>query len=323
MTVSRALREGVSVNPEIRARVREAARSLGYQTDARVSDVMTALRKSEVPRHRESLAFIWTHQAAGHAAESSSLNELREGARRRAFLLGYQLEEFHLTDPNCSGRELSELLHSHGIRGVLIALDAGQDNFRLRLNWRQFCCVCVGRSVGMEGLSCIEHDQYFGCVLAARRLKRMRYKRIGLVLSHATDKRTERLIQSAFISFHPLGPEEAKRLIFISDRYCPSQLDKWFRQARPEVILAQFEDSFPKKEQLLNHAASGTSLATLNWSAEDPGIAGVNQHQAHLGEVAINVLLEQLQQANRLGLNPMATSIKIPGSWVAADCTNP
>jgi DNA-binding LacI/PurR family transcriptional regulator len=316
MTVSRALRDVQSVGREVREKVRETARSLGYQADARVSNVMSALRKSEVPQYREKLAFVWTHSSAGQAG-NSSLNEAREGARRRALELGYQLEDFPLSELNVSGRELSETLQSRGIRGVLIAPGPRQ----LRLEWRRFCCVLVGSSSGTEGLTCIEHDPYFGCVLAIRRLKRVRYRRVGLVLSRATDLGTSHLIQSAFINFHQLGAEEARKLIFISDTYQPRQLNKWLEKAKPEILLTQFEDTFPRKEQLLAHAPRGTELAALNWSAQNPEIAGVNQHYAHIGETAVNVLLERLQQGSLFGLDPAATSIKIPGSWVAAKRT--
>jgi LacI family transcriptional regulator len=319
MTVSRALRDGISVAPEIRERVRIMARSLGYQADARVSDVMSALRKSEVPQYREHLAFIWTPSFADQMAENSSFSEVLEGARRRAFLLGYQLEKFHLAASGLAGRKLSELLHSRGIRGVLIAPNPGRSGFRLGLDWSQFCCVLVGSSPGTEGVVCIEHDQYFGCIMAVRKLKRAGYQRLGLVTSRAMDRLTFRLIQSAFISFHPLGPEEAKKLIFISDRYRPKQLDQWLKQAKPQALLAQFEDTFPRKEQLLAHAPPGMGLATLNWTAADPEVAGVNQHHAKIGEMAVNLLLERLQQGTRFGLDPMATSIKIPGAWVAAN----
>ena len=52
-------------------------------------------------------------------------------------------------------------------------------------------------------------------------------------------------------------------------------------------------------------------------------VAGVNQHHAKIGEMAVNLLLERLQQGTRFGLDPMATSIKIPGAWVAANRVNP
>jgi LacI family transcriptional regulator len=313
MTVSRALRDVKSVGAEVREKVREMARSLGYQADARVSDVMSALRKSELPQYREKLAFVWTDMSSGQSG-NVALNEAREGARRRALELGYQLEDFPLNGLDVSGREFSEVLLSRGIRGVLIAPGARP----LRLEWWRFCCVLVGNSPGTEGLTCIEHDRYFGCVLAIRRLKRARCKRVGLVLSRTTDMGTSRLIQSAFINFHQLGAEEARKLLFISDRYQPKQLKNWIEKAKPEILLAQFEDTFPRKEQLLSHVSQGMELAALNWSAKDPEIAGVNQHYAHIGETAVSVLLERLQQGGLFGLDPTATSIKIPGSWVAA-----
>ena len=64
MTVSRALREGTSVTPELRAKVREAADRLGYQPDSRISQVMRAVRTAESAGYRETLAFIWAGRFA-------------------------------------------------------------------------------------------------------------------------------------------------------------------------------------------------------------------------------------------------------------------
>ena len=312
MTVSRALREGTSVDPRVRAKVREAARQLGYEADSRISQVMSAIRKSQAPQYRENIAFIWTQRASD---KGNLFADEFEGARSRAAQLGYKLDEFRSTVPSTNGRVLSRILHSRGIRGVLIAppgLDRPHPH--VWLDWKNFCCVLLGRSFANAGLARVEHDHYFGCVLAVRRLKRRRYRRIALVMSHAMDERSARLVRSAFLTFHPLGAEAAARLVFTSDHYEPKALKKWIAETQPDVFVVNFEQGFPEVEQL-RRAAPKTGFVALNWDNRQPEIAGIDQHRNMIGEQAVDLLLRRLQ-GKQFGLDPLAPSIKVPGSWM-------
>lgn len=314
MTVSRALREGTSVDPELRAKVRETAREFGYQPDTRISQVMSAIRKSQAPHYRETLAFVWTHGA--QKGGSSLFNEEFEGARHRVQQLGYKLDEFRMTEESLNGGSLSRILQSRGIRGALIA-PSGVERAHphIRLDWKRFCCVLLGQSFANAGLARVQHDHYFGCVLALRRLKRLNYKRIGLIMSHSMDERSGRVLRSAFQSFHPMSFVEAEKLIYTSDAYDPKALKKWVTREKPEVIVANFEEGFPQAKQVALNAPATTGLAALNWSTDRPEIAGIDQHRAVIGQQAADLLLLRLQ-GNQFGLDPLAPSIKVPGSWV-------
>jgi DNA-binding LacI/PurR family transcriptional regulator len=323
MTVSRALREGTSVDPDVRAKVRAAAFKLGYSPDTRISQVMSAIRKSEAPHYRENLAFIWTHRLNGKPDEAAFMQEEFEGARRRTQELGYKLEEFRMSGPSLNGRILSRILHSRGVRGALIAPPSFERSHpHIRLEWNQLCCVLMGRSFANVGLPRVEHDYYFSCMLAVRRLRRLRYKRIGLVLSHSMDARSAHLIRSAFLSFHPLGLKEAQKLIYISDKYEPKMLKRWIGEYQPDVFLANFETEFPRKEQLSANAPKSVGFASLNWRESEPGIAGINQHRAAIGEQAVDLLLLRLQ-GSQFGLDALAPSIKVPGSWMEGTSLRP
>ena len=59
----------------------------------------------------------------------------------------------------------------------------------------------------------------------------------------------------------------------------------------------------------------GVGLVSLNWSSDQPQVAGVMQQRSIMGEEAVDLLMRRLQQ-NRLGLDAMAPTILIPGSWI-------
>jgi LacI family transcriptional regulator len=318
MTVSRALREGTSVSAELRSKVRDTAQRLGYQPDSRISQVMSAIRKAQTSHYRETLAFVWTHRTTERKKLSSIFDEEFEGARHRAHQLGYTLDIFRMTEESLTGGTLSRVLHSRGIRGALIA-PLNFDHLRphIWMDWKLFACVLLGRSFANRGLPRVQHDHYFSCVLALRRLKRLHYKRIGLVISHSMDERSDRLVRSAFLSFHPLGFIEAEKLIFVADHYDPKALRKWIGPIKPEVILANFEHPFPHPDQIRSNAPKQIDLAALNWSEQQPDIAGVDQHRFAIGEQAVDLLLLRLQ-GHKFGLDMLAPSINLPGTWKEA-----
>ena len=316
MTVSRAMREGTSVDPGLRAKIREAARQIGYQPDSRISQVMRAVRRAQPSHYRETLAFIWTHRASDRKDAGSFFDEEFEGARRRSQQLGYRLDEFRKTEESLNGTSLSRILHSRGIRGALIAPPGFERAHpHIWMNWKQFCCVLLGQSFANTGLARVQHDHYSSCVLTLRRLKRLRYRRIGLVISHSMDERSARLTRAAFLSFHPLGFKAAENLIFAGDYYDPKALKKWMTLGKPEAFVTHLENSFPRLEQIRAHAPEEMALAVLNWNKNQPELAGINQHRSAIGEQALDFLLLRLQ-GNQFGLDPLAPSIRIPGLWV-------
>jgi LacI family transcriptional regulator len=314
MTVSRALREGTSVTPELRAKIREAAGRLGYQPDSRISQVMRAVRTAKAAGYRETLAFIWAGRSATRA-DRALFDEEYEGARRRAQQLGYKLDEFRLAGESPDGSALSKMLRSHGIRGVLIAPPGrGRAHPHLRLDWKAFCCVLLGQSLANAGLARVQHDYNAGCALILRRLKRLNYQRTGLVMSRSMDERSSRVIHSTFVSSHSLGFPEAENLVFLADRHDPKALKKWIAVEKPDALAVHFEKPFPQWEQIRRATPPGLAIAALNWNKDQPEIAGIDQHRSAVGEQAIDLLLLRLE-ARQLGLDPLAPSIKVSGSW--------
>ena len=316
MTVSRALREGTSVGDEMRARVIEIARQIGYQPDSRISQVMSAIRKSRTPVYRETLALIGTHRRQGNATANHFFDGIYAGASQRAQQLGFKLDDFHTTDQALSGRALSRILHTRGIRGVLIAPpDPERAHPHVWLDWKNFSCVLIGRSFANTGIPRVQPDHYLSCVLAMRRLRRLRYRRIGLILSRSMDERTVRMARSAFQSFHPLNLMECEKLIFTSDEPDGRVLARWMTATEPEVVIVNFEFPFPQPEHLVNRKGEPIDLVTLNWTKEMPQFAGIDQQLSLIGEHAIDLLSVRLQR-RLFGLEYTAPAINVPGIWV-------
>ena len=314
MTVSRALKDGTPVAEGLRVKIREAAAQLQYRPDSRISLLMSEVRRSGTSYYRETFAFIWTHQRSKET--KSYFDEGFVGARLRAEALGFKLDEFHVRDQSLTGQALSRIIHSRGIRGVLIAPPGDQRAYpHAWLEWKRFCCVLIGRSMANSGLPRVQHDHFAGTLQAIRALRRLRYERIGLILAHSMDERSLRQVRSAFLSFHPNRAKEAEKLIYTSKTYGVKNLTRWIEQNQPGAIITNFENPFPGVEQITRILPPHVGLVSLNWSAEHPEIAGVMQNKSVMGEEAVELLMRQLQH-NRFGLDSFAPTILVPGEWV-------
>jgi DNA-binding LacI/PurR family transcriptional regulator len=312
MTVSRALREGTSVEPELRLKIQNAARQLGYQPDPRLSQVMSAMRKSRGPRYRETLALVWTHRHSDEKHSSSFFEEILAGATRRAEQLGYKLDEIRMVDEGLSSRALSHILHARGIRGVLIAPPSAEENHPpLALDWKKFCCVLIGGSLPTAGLARVQPDRFHACVMAMQRLRGLHYKRIGLVLSQSMDEHTAGQTRSVFLCAHPLGARTAEKLIFTLNPSNSKNLAKWLDQSNPEVIISNSKDTFLHLEQI----GSQADFVALSWNKSQPSVAGVNQQRALIGEQAVDLIMNRLER-NLIGLDEGAPTVSIPGMWM-------
>jgi len=314
MTVSRAMREGTSVEPELRARIRETAARLRYHPDSRISFLMSQVRKSRKSAYRETLGFIWTHESVKNA--KPYFQEGFEAARTRAEKLSFKLDEFHVKEEALTGRALSRILHSRGIRGALIAPPSNQRPYpHTWLEWKRFSCVLIGRSMANSGLPRVQHDHFSGTILALRNLRRRHYKRIALVLAHSMDERSSRLVRAAFLTFHPDSLKEAESLIYTNTAFDAKQLSRWMDQKKPSAIITNLEEPFPNLEQIQAVMPRNAGLVNLNWNSEQPEVAGILQQRSVMGEEAVDLLARRLHQ-NLLGLDALAPTILVPGSWM-------
>ncbi len=314
MTVSRALRDGTSVDPKLRAKIRKAATRVGYRPNPRLSLLISEVRKSRETAYRETLAFIGMHPKAKGVLPS--FQEDIEAARQRAEKLGFKLDEFQLNDEKLSGQALSKILRSRGIRAAVICLPGDQRLApHLGLDWKNLCCVLIGDSPASVGLPRIQHDHFSGMVSAIRQLRRLQYKRIGMVLGPSGNTPSARLIRSAFLSVQPDGLKEANALTYMDDTHDEEALNRWVGRNRAGAIITNLESPFPMPEHLNRVLLKDVGVVTLNWNRERPQLAGIAHQRAVVAMKAIDLLTRRLRQ-NQLGLDSLAPTILVPGSWM-------
>ncbi len=308
MTVSRALRGKKGVGDELRERIIKVAEEIGYRCDPTVSHVMASLRRSMRPSYRETIAFVRTHFMSADRL-------MIEGAKERADRLGYKLEVFHPWEQGLTGRGMSRVLGSRGIRGVLLGPNSSGAHPRYWLEWDKFAVVLLGSSLINRGLHRVQFDHYGATFLALRKLKHAGYKRLGLVINRGFHERAWHRQVSAYQAYVGLPGAERDRLMFFVD---PgeglSRFHQWIAEERPDAVICDEEGRYDWVRQSPDVNAREIGVVSLNVYAPDSPISGIRLHEDAVGREAVNVLATQLS-GGELGLQALPHTLFVPGTW--------
>lgn len=301
ITVSRALRGHSSVRTALATRIRQLADRRGYQKNALVAEVLGGLARRGGRAYRETVAFVWTHEQSRSGAEE-------RGAREAAEALGYRVETFKPWTQALSERDVTRILWTRGIRGVLLAPNYSRPDPVYELDWKKFAPVLLGSSLVNSGIPRVARDYFHDAKLALLRLQAAGFSRAGMVLDASMHERTERRYAAAFREwgggasgqFHLVDATRPAR------EEC-SRLERWLKKARPDVVLGDFPE-------FLKWVPSSLPRARLLLQPGEAG-PGVRADFARVGSEAMRIL-DGLLRENRLGLQADPVSLLVPGVWI-------
>ena len=299
VTVSRALRGHDTVRPELAARVRKLAKRRGYRADPVVAEVMGGLGRAKGARYRETVAFVWTHECSESSAEEA-------GARAAAEALGYRMEIFKPWVQGLAEHDVSRILWSRGIRGVLLAPNYSRSDPRYELEWAKFATVLVGSSLVNTGLTRVARDYYHDAKLALACLRAAGFSRVGLTLDASIHERTDRRYAAAFREhggraslLHIVNPARTSE----SER---TRFEQWLSRSKVDVLLTDFAQAGQWVPSSLPHGRLMLRPGE-KWM-------GVRADFTRVGAEAMRCL-DGLLRADRLGLLSEPVSVLVPGVW--------
>lgn len=310
-TVSLALRNHPRISNETKEIVREAAKRLNYKRNPMISALMTSLGQSRQFTSAVPLAVLYTH-------EPEQIDKYRyhrmlwEGMSRRAEELGFKLERFFLNS-KLSGRRMTQILTARGISGVIIPplFRAGG---HITMDWSQFSSVAVGYSMLSPNLHRVCPNQYQSIRMAMRELKRIGYKRPGLVLNMQSDLRAIHLWSSGFYGFEHAQKPRGIIPVFECNNVEEAPLMSWYKKYQPDVIISSDRLAANVLQSAGVQIPEDVGLVTLSgWEAEGE-FAGIDQNEAELGRVAVEQLV-QLLYYNERGVPAIPYVIQVPCGW--------
>lgn len=312
-TVSDALRGKGRVDPATAERVKKAAREAGYKRNPLAAAVMSELRRSRGGTFRGVLAALDLFEP-DRAPHGVFHKELVAGGRARATELGFKLEEFVVGTSGMTLPRLDSILQSRGIHGVLLLPSWYAPDWS-GLDWTRYAGVYSDYIIERPALHCVCCNHYRSMISTLARLVARGYRRPGLVLERGRDDRTHRRFSAAFRSFQEGEPNLQVIPMLISPERRQDEFTAWFRQHKPDVVLAHFTEVLDWMDAAGARVPETHGFVSLNLLYKTRPCAGLDQQPRQLGARAVEQLIAQLQR-NERGVPEWATTTTIPARWV-------
>ncbi|HZZ59425.1 MAG TPA: LacI family transcriptional regulator, partial [Opitutaceae bacterium] len=232
------------------------------------------------------------------------------GAQNKAAELGFQLEHFWLREPGLTHGRLSHILYARGIAGVIIASHVREFDLALQFDWSQFSAIKIDYFPHQPELHNVTNNQLQIIRLAMQKVIAAGYRRIGLVMDEGYDITVDRLWSAGYL-WEQQGVRPRER---IPPLMHPAGFAAWYREHRPEVILSKAEFVAEPMAALGLQVPRDVAFVDLFLERTDGATAGVRQNHATVGELAIEILVGQLQH-NKFGVPQIPTTTYVEGTW--------
>jgi DNA-binding LacI/PurR family transcriptional regulator len=319
MTVSRALRNHPSLPESTRRRIQKIADEMGYRPNPMVSTLMAQLRGVRPHGGFATICFVTAYPDPAHWKDLSLNVHAFQGARMRADALGYGVEHFCLTEPGMTDQRANKILHGRGVAGLIIA-PLPEPPPQINLAWDWFACAAIGYSMKAPVLHRAVNDQLATVSTACRSLSELGYKRIGLAIQASDDERVNRRWVAGFSAEQFYAPASGRVPILMTSDWQKRTFSKWLHKHRPDAILCL--DSSVKNwvEEEGFSVPTEVGVASLHCDGSNIGLSGVAQHYERVGELAVDIVVEQIHK-NERGIPKAPKVVMAGGEWIMGNST--
>jgi LacI family transcriptional regulator len=313
--VALALRGDPRISAKTRRKVERTASRLGYQTNSVVSNLMAQLRMLKVRNNPDVLGFITAWPTRDGWKESPNHRRFYAGVEARSREKGYRLDVFWLREPGMTSERMSLILRTRAIRGLILQ-SLPKAHGHLSLEWEQFAAVAKGLTIARPRLHRVISSHFEDMRLVTHHLRRLRYRRPGLVLSADQDARVDHAWLAAYL-LHQRELSLGDRVpgLILEFEQEADRMAHWYRRHRPEVILYTGVPVAPWVAELGLRVPEDVGLVHLDWSEELRPLAGIDADPEGLGMAAVDLLIGQLH-ANEYGIPQREKIVAVSGRWV-------
>ncbi len=317
-TVSLALNNDPRIRKETRARVQAMAQKMGYRPNLAVSDLASLRWKSD-KLSNITIGFIREvlNSNIGPYEEAST------GIHRQAKALGYQVENFYLSDFSDS-LSLQKLLIAKGIHNLIIGA-IYHETMTLSLSWDRFVAVSFPVGFLRLPLHAVVSNHYSNVVLAWEKAVEYGYQRIGaLLISHEIRFIDDDLRFAAVLNcqkkFSPKLPSIPHiETLFSDDFMRPTFLRRagqWIKKHNIDVIIGFHGGLYYAIKELSKNPVGFINLHLPLHSdgSETYAQAGIEDVNRFAGAEAVN-LLHLCRKTNEWGIPSRRFELVIDSKW--------
>lgn len=329
-TVSLALRDNPRIPEATRTRLRELAERMGYRPDPLLSALSTYRTRSKSPRYQATLAYLTNWSTEWGWKDAMGHGEFFSGAEKAAAELGFQLEHFWMKSPSFTEVHMSRILHTRGINGVILASHGREMNEVIRLDWADFSCIKIDYFPRQPAVHNITNNQSGMVRAAMRRLRKMGYRRVGLVMHRGWDHAADCNWTAGYLceqqqippahripAFIYPGPKPVERwMLEDSSTIVPDaeEFAGWLRRHKPEAVLSNGMFARPLFEKLGIRVPEDLAFVDLFLADFSGATAGMRQNYETVGDLAVRIIAGEIGH-HRRGIPLIPTTTFVDGTW--------
>ena len=180
-TISLALRGNASIPAETRELIEIAAKRLGYQRNAVFHALSRFRQQGRVRAPSPRIAYLENYGAGSSIKRPTHLQDMLDGARKQAELLGYQLDVLAVGEDDLDSRSVTQYLRTHNIKGVVLGSFL-PGYAEIALNWDEYAVAKIHSRHTEPNVTVVTNDHTREVRLAFNRLASLGYKRIGIAI---------------------------------------------------------------------------------------------------------------------------------------------
>lgn len=320
-TVSRALARHPSIPLATSERIKRIAKRLDYVPDPMLSALTAYRSQLRVPTFHGNIAWV-NNSFSQHGWNTCTTFDLFfKGATNRANELGYKLEEFWLREPGMTPRRATDILAARNIRGLILSPQP-RAKMRIRLNWAHFAAVALGYTLAWPPLHTVTANCFQCMQITVRHLRALGYRRLGLVLTPASDERVNHGWSGGLLALRQRWAPEEVIPIHAPDTITHDGFLKWVHDYQPDVVIShelELLDTLEKNGFNVPHDI-GFATQTLTSSPHLRKISGTDENAPQTGITAVDILVGMMH-CGEWGLPQRVQNTLITGSWHDGETT--
>jgi len=288
---------------------------MGYATDARVTQLMSYIRKGKGSSNVPNLAWLYGGETRADDEPKPWIKGYLEGARNRAKELGYAIDPIWINEKQFPLNRINAVFAARGIEGLIFFYPAWPIiSLQNSLEWKNFALASLEGWVAGPGLPHVGSFGLYSLQTAFANLLRLGYRRPGLVVGEWVNQANSSQWTAGFLQQQRQIPEVDRIPILESDKWS-SLIAEWMKAHRPDVVIGASNDIIDYIRSLGYRVPEDVAVAHLNLRSDVSGWAGIDELHEEIGAAAVDVVTAQLNRAQR-GLSDNPKNIYICGKWV-------
>ncbi len=314
-TVSRALRNDPRISEETRIKIRALAEELNYRPNPMVSALMMNRNAHFNKVAVNTIALITDYAGAESWKTKDVCRWEYEGITARADALGYQVEEFALSEYDEDPDRLTQVLRFRGINGVLLGFSRDRRNKAL-IDMRNF--AVAGLSAYFRDAQ-VDRSNFHGMYnvrLALNEMRTLGYRKTGLVVPEFNNRISGWQWSAGALDWQRHLPEVEQCPPFVSVREdSQAEFVEWIEREQPDSLLVYKLPVEGWLAELKLQVPDDIGVAYLYRTQQEmETTAGIDGNLQLVGAAAVDLVVANLN-INQMGLPKSPKEVLIKGVW--------